>query len=159
MSTALQMLESGNADALVASRVDRLGRVTLDLLLLLDRAERKGWDVHALDAPVDVKTPNGRAMFEFLAVMASLEAGLARSRTKAALETVRRQGKRLGRPSRQSPEARALAVQLDAAGYSQRQIAAALEGAEILTATGNATWHHSTVAKLLRDPAADTPVY
>lgn len=151
MAAAISELECGNVDALMASHVDRLGRKTLDLLLLLERAEQREWELHALDAPVDVKTPNGRAMFEFLAVMASLEAGIARARTKAALRTVRQQGRSLGRPSRQPEEARVLAFQLHTAGFSQRQIAAALEAAGIFTATGKAIWHHSTIAKLLRD--------
>ncbi|WP_419933502.1 recombinase family protein [Candidatus Poriferisodalis sp.] len=66
------------------------------------------------------------------------------------MQTAKRNGTRLGRPGRQSEEARVLSAQLDADGYSLREIAAALQVAGIPTATGKTTWHHSSVAALLK---------
>lgn len=150
LSTALAQLERGDADALLATRVDRLARDTLETLLLFDRAERSGWEILTLDAPDGVRTHNGRLLVEVLAMIATHEAGMARARTKTALRTAQSNGKRLGRPSRQPESARVLAAQLQAEGFSLRDIAAALEAAGILTATGKTTWHHSSVAALLR---------
>ena len=149
LSAALARLEQGDADVLVATRIDRLARDTLETLQLFDRAERLGWELITLDAPEGTKTHDGRLLVGVLAVIAAHEAGSARARTVAALQSAQRSGKQLGRPSRQPEEARTLAKQLHVEGYSLREIAAALEVAGILTATGKTTWHHSSVATLL----------
>ena len=151
LSAALAQLDMGKFDMLVATRVDRLARDTLETLLLFERAERAGWELVTLDAPDGVKTHDGRMLVGILAVVAAHEAGSARARTIAALQTAQRNGKQLGRPSRQPEDARILATQLRSEGYSLREIAAALEVAGILTATGKTAWHHSSVAALLRD--------
>ena len=148
LSAALSRLQHGEVDMLVATRVDRLARNTLETLLLFDRAERSGWELITLDAPEGVRTRGGRLLVSVLAVIAAHEAGMAQDRTKAALQAARRNGTRLGRPSHQPEEARTLAAQLHADGYSLREIAAALEVAGILTATGKTIWHHSSVAAL-----------
>lgn len=150
LRAALGQLERGEADMLVATRVDRLARNTLETLLLFDRADRAGWELRTLDAPEGAKTHDGRLLVEMLAVIAAHEAGAARARTVAALQTAQRSGKRLGRPSRQPEDARILATLLHADGCSLRETAAALEVAGILTATGKTTWHHSSVAALLK---------
>ncbi len=150
LGAALGQLELGEADMLVATRVDRLARNTLETLRLFDRAERLGWELITLDAPDGVRTRGGRLLVGTLAVIAAHEAGMAQDRTKTALQTARRNGTRLGRPSRQPEDARILATKLRAEGYSLREIAAALEAAGILTATGKTTWHHSSVAALLK---------
>ena len=149
LRAALAQLEQGDADVLVATRVDRLSRDTLATLQLFDRAERLGWELITLDAPEGVKTDNGQLLVGLLAVVAAHEAGSARARTVAALQSAQRNGIRLGRPCRQSEDARVLATQLRADGYSLRDIAAALDVAGILTATGKTAWHHSSVATLL----------
>ena len=150
LRSALARLEQGGAEVLVATRIDRLARNTLETLQLFDRAERLGWELITLDAPDGTKTHDGRLLVGVLAVIADHEAGSARARTVAALQSARRSGKRLGRPSRQPEDARILATKLRAGGYSLREIAAALEAAGILTATGKTTWHHSSVAALLK---------
>ena len=142
---------------LIATSVDRLARNTLETLLLFDHAERLGWDLITLDAPEGVQTRGGRLLVGMLAVIAAHEAGMAQDRTKAALQAAQRNGTRLGRPSNQPEEARTLATQLHADGYSLREIAAALEVAGIATATGKPTWHHSSVAALLKsNPMQDS---
>lgn len=150
LSAALAQLDMGKADMLVATRVDRLARDTLETLLLFDRAEHACWELLTLDAPEGVKTHDGRMLVEILAVIAAHEAAAARARTVAALKTAQHNGKQLGRPNRQPEDARILAMRLRADGYSLREIAAALGVAGILTATGNTTWHHSSVAALLK---------
>ena len=139
MSTALAQLDGGVADLLIATSIDRLGRIALRTLLLFDRSEHSEWDLITLDVPEGIQTRGGRLMVGFLAHVAEHVAGTGRDRTKAALQTARRNGTRLGRPSKQPQEARELAVALHAAGRSLREIAAALEVAGIRTATGKTT--------------------
>ncbi|WP_419863407.1 recombinase family protein [Candidatus Poriferisodalis sp.] len=154
LSAALVQLDRGEGEVLIATSVDRLARNTLETLLLFDHAERSGWELITLDAPEGVRTRGGRLLVGMLAVIAAHEAGMAQDRTKAALQAARRNGARLGRPPSQPEEARALAIQLHANGYSLRETAAALEVAGILTATGKATWHHSSIASLLKSSQA-----
>jgi hypothetical protein len=52
---------------------------------LMLAAEKGGWGLLALDAPVDTTTPQGAAMAQVLAVFAELERRLIGERTKAAL--------------------------------------------------------------------------
>ena len=156
LRAVLAQLEQGRADVLMATRVDRLARDTLITLQLFDRAERLGWELITLDAPEGTKTHDGRLLVGVLAVIAAHEAGSARARTIAALQTARRNGTRLGRPSRQSEDARVLATQLRAEGCSFREIAAALEVAGIVTATGKTTWHHSSVSALLSNDGTES---
>ena len=151
-------MDLSDADGLVPARLAGdgvIGAALHDLGARVRlRAERLGWELVTLDAPEGVKTHDGRLLVGVLAVIAAHEAGSARARTVAALQTARSNGTPLGRPSTQSAEARALAKQLHAEGYSLREIAAALEVAGILTATGKTTWHHSSVAALLSNPDA-----
>ena len=76
-------------------------------------------------------------------------------RTKAALVVARSQGKRLGRPSQQSPEARELATALRAEGLSLRKIGVALEEAGLHTAAGKTVWSPSSVQGPLRTARLD----
>ena len=54
-------------------------------------ADKGGWGLVALDAPVDTTTPQGAAMAQVLAVFAELERRLIGERTKAALAVKRAQ--------------------------------------------------------------------
>src|SRR5688500_3336091 len=49
---ALEMLERKTADALVVAKVDRLSRSMVDFSALMAKAQREGWALVALDAPV-----------------------------------------------------------------------------------------------------------
>jgi len=73
---ALEAVESGRADALVVSRLDRLTRSLRDFTALLERARREGWARHAraawgcasscmirgVEARVEVEVPLGQAV-------------------------------------------------------------------------------------------------
>ena len=54
------MLCAQKADVLVAAKLDRLSRSTVDLLGLIDEAERCGFGVVTADAAVDSTTAAGR---------------------------------------------------------------------------------------------------
>jgi len=155
LARALATLASAQADALVVSRLDRLGRDVADLLDVLALSLREDWKLVALDAPLDPASAFGECCMTILAAVAHLERRLIGERTKAALVVSRSQGTRLGRPCRQPPEARRLCVQARGAGYSLPQIARMLTDSGYRTATGKTTWHPSTVASILRSEALD----
>jgi DNA invertase Pin-like site-specific DNA recombinase len=146
IARALELLEAGEAEALVAAKLDRLSRSVLDFTSIMALAERQGWAVVALDA-VDTTTPAGEAMAHMLATFAQFERRLIGQRTKAALAEARARGVRLGRPP-------VLAAELVARIRTERRAGATLqEVADRLTAEGIPTahggrWWPSTVRKL-----------
>ena len=85
LMAALARLARGEAPALVVSKMDRLSRSLLDFSTIMQKAQREGWALVALDSPADLTTPSGGAMAGVMAVFAQLERRLISERTKAAL--------------------------------------------------------------------------
>jgi DNA invertase Pin-like site-specific DNA recombinase len=82
----------------LATKYDRIARSVIDLETIIRELDRSGIELRCIDEPVDTTTPEGVAFRQMLAVMAQLERGLIRDRTKAGLAGARARGKRLGRP-------------------------------------------------------------
>jgi DNA invertase Pin-like site-specific DNA recombinase len=97
LADALAALDAGEGSVLMVAKLDRLTRSVHDATGLILAADKGGWGLVALDAPVDTTTPQGAAMAQVLAVFAELERRLIGERTKAALAVKRAQGVR--RPS------------------------------------------------------------
>lgn len=92
----LMQLQRG--DHLVVARMDRLGRRTLNILQTIEMFERRGIVLHIIDffgfELNGSNTPMGRFMINMVAAFAEFEGALISTRTKEALEELRRQGKR-----------------------------------------------------------------
>src|ERR1017187_9193585 len=54
LELAREALASGDAGALVVSKVDRLARSLLDFSQIMQEAQRQGWALIALDLPLDL---------------------------------------------------------------------------------------------------------
>ena len=78
LSSALRDLDQGRADVLVVASVSRLGRRTLDLLDLADRAQANGWGLAVLGLE-DITTPVGEFAFTLQAAVAEYERASAES--------------------------------------------------------------------------------
>lgn len=155
LKAALRQLDAGRADLIAAVRLDRFARSIRDLQNLLDLAARGGWDFFCLDVPTSSDIPAGVFIRNVVGAFNELERSLVGERTKAALSVARSQGKRLGRPSQQSPEAKKLATSLHSEGLSLQSIAVALEAAGLRTPTGKTSWPSSSVRGLLRTARLD----
>lgn len=142
---ALDRLDAGHADVLVAAKLDRVSRSVADFAALLDRAQRNGWRLVLLDLGVDTSTPAGEFVSNTLASAAQYERKLIGQRTREGLAAKRAQGVRLGRPSTLPREVVARIVADRAAGLGLRAIAAALTAEDVPTAQGGARWYPSTV--------------
>lgn len=59
LAEALEVVERGDADALVVPKLDRLSRSLMDFSVLMERSRKKGWALVALDLGVDTTTPAG----------------------------------------------------------------------------------------------------
>jgi len=148
LATALNAVETGQAATLVVAKLDRLSRSVHDAAGLLDRAQRAGWSLVALDLGVDTSTPAGEAMANVMATFGQLERRMIGQRTRDALAAKRAAGVRLGRPSTLPGAVVERIVAEHAAGVSWSAIARGLEADGVPTAHGGAHWYPATVRKV-----------
>lgn len=145
ITTALDDLRAGDAQALVVAKLDRLSRSLIDFASLMERARREGWAVIALDLGVDSTTPAGEMMANVMASFAQYERRLISQRTRDALAVLKSQGQRLGRPRLVAPGTADLIGRWRAAGATYQGCADALNASGVPTAHGGARWYASTV--------------
>lgn len=84
-------------DSIVVTRLDRLGRSTVDILRAVQELDSKGINIEALGTQLDTRTPAGRLVLSVLASMAEFERNLIVERTCEGLAHARAQG-RIGAP-------------------------------------------------------------
>lgn len=148
LSLALEALKRGDASILVVAKTDRLSRSLLDFAGILQKAQRQGWALLALDSPADLTTAQGEAMASVMAVFAQLERRLIGERTSAAMAAARDRGVKLGRP-RLLADATVARIRSEREnGATYRAIAERLNADGVATAQGG-TWHAATVRKVL----------
>jgi DNA invertase Pin-like site-specific DNA recombinase len=149
LQDALSAVESGEADVLVVSKLDRLSRSLVDFAGIMARSRRKGWALVALDLGVDTTTPSGELVASVMASVAQWERQVIGQRTREALAVKKAQGVRLGRP-RTMPDAIVARINaMRADGMTLRQIGDALDTEGVPTAQGGARWYPATVRKVL----------
>lgn len=151
---AMALLHAGEADTLIASKLDRLGRSAYDVLGLAGQAEREGWQLVVLDLGLDTSTPVGRFTLTILAAVAELERNLIRQRTREALAAKKARGEPVGRPVEVDPAAVARARALRATPMTLRAVAEAMDREGWPTARGGGSWSASTVGWLTREIVA-----
>jgi len=95
-SRLLDRLESG--DVLIVSRLDRLGRNTIDVMQTVDALAERGVKVYCLAlGGADLTSAAGRMTMTVLAAVANFERDLLIERTQAGLSRAKAEGKALGR--------------------------------------------------------------
>lgn len=149
LAGALERLDKGQAQFLLAIRLDRVSRSVADFAGLLDRAARRSWGMVLLSPNIDTSDPAGRFTANVLASAAQYERELIGARTREGMAQRKLEGVQLGRPRTMAPEAIEQIRAGKARGDSLRAIAATLEAAGIPTAQGGARWHASTIKKVL----------
>lgn len=97
LKNAIRAAQDGNK--FVVYKLDRLARSTKQLYETTETLTKKGVEFVSLSDNMDTTTSTGRAMFGMLAVFAEFERDIIRERTKAGLESAKRQGRTGGRPS------------------------------------------------------------
>lgn len=149
IAQALELLRTGEAEALVVAKLDRLSRSMLDFAAVMERSRLQGWAVVALDVNVDTTTPSGELIAGVMAQFAHYERRLIGQRTKDALAVKRSQGVRLGRPPVLTDSTRSKIAALRASGLTFQGIADRLNTWGTPTAQGGARWYPSTVRTVL----------
>jgi putative DNA-invertase from lambdoid prophage Rac len=87
-------------DVLVVTKLDRLGRSTVDVCSTVAKLEAMGVRVHCLAlGGMDLTSPAGKMTMGVLASVAQFERDLLIERTQAGLERAKAEGTTLGRPA------------------------------------------------------------
>jgi DNA invertase Pin-like site-specific DNA recombinase len=94
----LKALRSGEYQAVVVFRIDRLGRNSRELALTIDELEGRHIKICSVTENFDTSTPLGRAMREFNYILVQLERDNIAEATRLRLASIKASGKRLGRP-------------------------------------------------------------
>ena len=93
------MRASREGDTLMVTRLDRLGRSTLETLKTVAEIDAKGVRVKALDLDLDTRTPSGRMVLAVISSLAQWERETLVERTKEGLAHARQNGRVGGRPT------------------------------------------------------------
>ncbi len=137
----LDRIEPG--DAIVVTKLDRLGRDAIDVAGTIKALSRIPVQVHCLALPgVDLTSSTGSLTMQVLNAVAQFERDLLIERTHAGIARARSQGKKIGRPPALSPD------------DAQKITAALATGASVASLARVYGVSRATVAKL-RDRAKE----
>jgi DNA invertase Pin-like site-specific DNA recombinase len=85
-------------DAVLAWKLDRLGRSLKHLVVTIEDLSSYGVAFVSLRDNLDLSTPSGRLMLHIIGAMAEFERELIRERVCAGIHAARNRGARIGRP-------------------------------------------------------------
>lgn len=172
------LLSAGGYDAVVIWKVDRLARRVLDFLHADEALKKRGAGLVAVEDPIDMTSPQGRAFAVMLAVFGEMEAEAMRARVRAARAQILKDGRwpgggiPYGYQSAANPDGpgRVLVKDSENVRWLTEAVTKALGGVGVsaittwLTKVGaplpggakrkalNTTWNRQTVEGLLRNP-------
>jgi DNA invertase Pin-like site-specific DNA recombinase len=109
-------------DALVCTKLDRVGRSVKNLIEVADELQRREVDLVCLDQAINTTTAEGKLFFQILAAFAEFERNMIVERTRDGLAATPNRGRKGGRPARLTPELVERARKLRADGHSIREI-------------------------------------
>ena len=165
LQAALAAVDRGEADGIIAAKLDRITRSLSDLGRLLERALAGGWNIVAVDVGLDMATPNGKLIAHMLGAIAEWELDRRRADWSDARERAVDRGvhiasktptgyRRLkdGRlePSEDAPVIAEL-FRKRAAGVGWRALGEFLTDAAVVTPYGNLQWSPGSVNALIRN--------
>lgn len=88
----MQSISRGEADAVIVTRLDRLGRSVLDLVSTVTQLQRHGCQFIAIDQNINTTTSEGRLLFNILSAFAEFEREVIKERMLAGRMRAREQG-------------------------------------------------------------------
>ncbi len=151
LDAAITLVESGAADALVVSKLDRLSRSLVDFGQLAERAKKNEWALVVLSPDLDMTSSNGRMLANVLMTFAEWERDMISERTTDALAVKRARGERIGgRPSTLPEQVVARIRRQAGEGVALNAIAKGLNQDAIPTGQGGKRWYASSVQSVLR---------
>jgi site-specific DNA recombinase len=176
----MALLAADGFDAVVIWKVDRLARRVLDFLHADEALQKRGAGLVAVEDPIDMTSPQGRAFAVMLAVFGEMESEAIRARVRAARAQLLKDGRwpgggvPYGYRSVVNPAGpgRVLVKDPERAYWLNEAVTMALRGSTVnaiatwLTSegaplpgnqiakrdTGSAEWNRQTIDGLLRNP-------
>ena len=168
LTAALELLDAGDADGIVVTKLDRLTRSVRDLGDLVERYFSERFSLLSVNDSIDTRTAAGRLVLHVLAAVSQWEREATAERTRDALGQLRARGLRLGGEAlgwrrsdardegghrtleRLADEADTIARirKLSAESYSLREIADIMETEGRRTKKGG-RWHATTIMRVL----------
>jgi DNA invertase Pin-like site-specific DNA recombinase len=136
MERAIRTCERGEAQGVIAAKLDRLSRSVVDFAKLLERAKNGGWNVIVMDPSVDLATPGGAMIVNIMASVAQWERDIISERTTRALAQAKRNGVVLGRPTVLTAKTQRRVLALRDKGWSYETIASYLNDHGVTTDSG-----------------------
>lgn len=121
LAKALDMAREG--DTLVVWKLDRLGRSVQHLVGMVADLEKRGIQLKSLTDNIDTGTPSGMFFFHMMASLSQMERSLTIERTRAGLESARRQGRVGGRPRSMTASKVASAKAMLSSGIKHTEVA------------------------------------
>jgi DNA invertase Pin-like site-specific DNA recombinase len=113
-------------DVLVVWKLDRLSRSLRDVLTIMEQIANAKAGFKSLSEAIDTTSPAGRMMMQMLGAFAEFERAMLRERTKAGLESARRQGRIGGRRPKLRPQQQAEIIKMVSRGRKTAADAARL---------------------------------
>lgn len=164
---ALNMVYSGEVDALVVWKLDRAFRSTQDALSVAEKLNKQGKALVSICEKLDTTSAIGEFFFTLMASLAQMERKIIGERTAAALQSKKAKGERIGQvpfghyladdgihlaedPTEQEIIARIHSLKAD--GYSLRQIAKELNTDGYKTKKG-CDWNAMQISRILKRAA------
>ncbi len=174
------LLAASDFDAVVIWKVDRLARRVLDFLHADEALQERGAGLVAVEDPIDMTSPQGRAFAVMLAVFGEMEAEAIRARVRAARLQLLKDGRWAGggipygyrsAPNPNGP-GWVLVKDHERVSWLEKAVRMALDGATVNAITtwltsegaplprgggarrksGSVAWNRQTVDGLLRNP-------
>jgi DNA invertase Pin-like site-specific DNA recombinase len=96
LACIIEFLRPG--DALVAVKLDRLGRSTRDVLNIVHELEQRGASLRVLEPAIDTGGPVGKVVLTVLGMVAEMELGFIKDRQRTGIEAAKAKGVYKGRP-------------------------------------------------------------
>lgn len=87
-------------DVLVVTKLDRLARSMVDFWNIVKKIEGRGASLKVLNMGLDTRSSQGRLVMGVLSSVAEFERSIIRERQQDGIEKAKRDGKKLGRPSK-----------------------------------------------------------
>lgn len=167
LHAALEAIRRGDADGLIAYKLDRVSRSIRNVIDLVEAAERRGWALISVSESIDTKSAMGRMFVHLLAMLGQLERELIGERTKDAMAQLARDGKRRSRfaplgytidgdnvvPNATEQPIVSTIAAIRSQGHGPRAIARTLNENGIRNPRTHGLWAPSTVAAILRTMA------
>lgn len=91
-------------DTIMVTGIDRLGRSTKELSLLIDELHEREIHLIVLGYDMDTRTASGKMIFNFMSMIAENERMRNLERIRQGIEGARKRGKLIGRPPKLSKD-------------------------------------------------------